>query len=306
MTYKLQGLIAATFTPMRHDGNVDFQQIGPLVDHLIEAGVGGIFACGSTGESSSLTYKERKKVAKAFVKATGKRVPVVIQVGDNSLAQARKLAAHAQAIGADAIAATPPSYFRPQSLEVLIKCLQEIVADAQETPFYYYHIPRMTGTDIDVLELLGQADETLPTLAGVKYAKSTVHEFQECIAWEDGRFDMLFGADEMLLSGLCVGATGAVGSTYNFAAPLYLRVIEAFNQGDLEEAKMWQQRTAQMVRLLLNYRGQPAFKAMMGLVGVPCGPNRLPLESLMPSEIQSLQRDLAAIHFFDWLEEARD
>ncbi|MHC4702504.1 MAG: dihydrodipicolinate synthase family protein, partial [Planctomycetota bacterium] len=169
-----------------------------------------------------------------------------------------------------------------------------------DLPFFYYHIPSLTAIEIDVLDLLEQAAGDLPSLAGIKYSATTVHEFQACLDFARGRYEILFGCDEMLLSSLSVGASGAVGSTYNFAAPLYNALIEAFEQGDLVEARRLQGLSLRMVRLLYNYRGQPAFKAIMGLLGLDCGPNRLPLETLSADEVQAMKRDLEGVGFFDW------
>ena len=108
---KLEGLIAATFTPMNSDGSLALSRVAPMVDRLISDGVSGLYVCGSTGEGPSLSTQERFEVAASFVSASRGRVPVVVQVGHNSLAEAATLAAHAERIGAQAISATPPSYF---------------------------------------------------------------------------------------------------------------------------------------------------------------------------------------------------
>ncbi len=240
--------------------------------------------------------------AEAFVDAAGGRVPVIIHVGHNSLEESRRLAAHAQQIGADAIAAAPPSYDRPASIELLVKSLQQITLGAPDLSFYYYHIPRMTGVYLDMLEFLRYGGERLPSLAGIKYTQPTVHEFQLCAEHERGRFEILFGTDEMLLSGLCAGATGAVGSTYNFAAPVYRRIVEAFADGNLPEARRWQAAAARMIDVINRHRSQPGFKAVMNLIGIDCGPNRLPLDSLKADEIEILRSDLDQIGFFGWIQ----
>jgi len=297
---RLTGMVAAVFTPMRPDGSLHLDPVGPIVDHLVGEGVGGLFACGSTGEGPSLSTEERLATAAAYVEAAAGRLPVVVHVGHTSLAEARTLAAHAQQIGASAVAAVAPYYFRPSSVENLVDCLAEITAAAPELPFYYYHIPGLTGVRLDMLELLRQAAERLPTLAGIKYTDATVDEFQTLLDFQDGRFDVLFGRDEMLLSGLAAGAGGAIGSTYNFAAPLYGRLIQAFRRGDLEVARRCQAQSVAMIRVLFRYGAMPAFKATMHLIGLDCGPPRLPKIPLTPDELTMLQSDLESIGFFTW------
>lgn len=297
---KYTGLIAAVFTPMAADRTLNLQLVPAIVEHLIRDRIRGIYVCGTTGEGPLLSSEERRAVARAYVAAAGGRIPVIVQVGHDSLTEARCLALHAQEIGADAIAAVPPMYFRPESTEVLVECLREITSVVPELPFFYYHIPSFTGVQTDVLELLRRAEQRLPSLAGIKYSATTVNEYQACLDFARERYAILFGCDDMLLSSLSVGGSGAVGSTYNFAAPLYNALIEAFHRGDLEDARRFQSLSLRMIRLLYRYRGQPAFKAIMGLLGLDCGPNRLPLESLSADEIQAMKRDLEEIGFFDW------
>jgi N-acetylneuraminate lyase len=224
---------------------------------------------------------------------------VIVQVGHNSLAEAAGLAAHAQAIGADAISATPPNYFKPRSVDNLIDGMEQVAQAAPDLPFFYYHIPAVTGVDFDMVEFLRQGGPRLPTLAGIKYSKPTVYEMHSCANLEGGRYRLFFGTDEMLLSGLINGANGAVGSTYNFAAPLFRRIIKAFEEGNLSEAQRLQGLAADLVRPLNSYRGNPAIKAMMKIIGLDCGPTRLPQISLTKPEEDSLRKEMEALGFFE-------
>ena len=294
---RLTGLIAAVFTPMHKDGSLNLDQVGPIVDRLVADGVSGIYVCGSTGEGPSLSTAERRSVAAAYVEAASGRLPAVVHVGHTSVSEAQDLARHARQLGADAISAVAPWYFKPSSVANLVDCLAEIAAAAPDLPFYYYHIPALTGININSVALLREAADRLPTFHGIKYTAPTVDEFQELVELDDGRFDVLFGRDEMLLSGLTAGAKGAIGSTYNLAAPLYVKLIAAFERGDLAEARRLQSLSIAAIRVLLGH-GQPAFKALMSLIGPECGPVRLPLVTLAPDGRESLRRELDAIEFF--------
>ena len=297
---KVKGLVAAVFSPMREDGALNPAAAEPVVEHLIRDGVEGLYVCGSTGEGPSLSSEERMTVAEAYVAAAGRRLPVIIQVGHDSLAEARRLAAHAKAIGADAIAALPPCYFVPGTLDVLFDCLADISAAAPGVPFFYYHIPSWTGVDPDMVEFVRRAGGRIPSFAGVKFSAAALDVLQECLTTAGDRITILFGMDDMLLSGLAAGAPGAVGSTYNFAAPLYRRLIAAFARGDLRESRRCQTLSVRMIRTLYRYRGHPAFKAVMGMLGVECGPVRLPLVSLTAEERAALRQELKDIGFFSW------
>jgi N-acetylneuraminate lyase len=301
MRGQLSGLIAATFTPMLSDGALNLSMAKPIVDHLLASGVSGLYVCGSTGEGPLLTTEERKATAAAYVEAAAGRLPVVVQVGHSSIVEARQLAEHAAQIGADATSAVAPYYFKPSSVNVLVDCLAEIAGGAPKLPFYYYHIPELSGVNVDPVELLARVSAQVPNFAGIKYTAPTTDEYQTLLGAEGGRFCILFGRDEMLLSGLAVGAPGAVGSTYNFAAPLYRRVMAAYQRGDIREAQRWQGCAVAMVRVILRFRGHAGLKAMMSILGLDCGPNRLPVVALNSDEVASMRRELTAIGFFDWI-----
>ena len=228
MKMRLTGLVAATFTPMHSDGSLNLQMATPVVDRLLQEGIGGFYVVGSTGEGVSLTGEERRAAAEAFVKAAAGRAPVIVQVGHNSVVEARQLASHAQSIGATAISAVPPSYFKIDSVETLVATMAEVAGGAAQTPFYYYHVPHLTGAALNMLDFLRLAGERIPTFAGIKFTSPTLYELQACLTFAGGAYDILHGVDEMLLAGLAMGARGAVGSTYNFAAPLYQRILKAF------------------------------------------------------------------------------
>src|SRR5207237_7790705 len=139
-----------------------------------------------------------------------------------------------------------------------------------------------------------------PTLAGVKFTHENLMDFGRSGEVGGGKYTMLFGRDEILLSGLALGARGAVGSTYNFAAPLYLRIIDAFNRGDLENARRDQSRAMEFINVLDRHGGLAAGKAVMKLIGIDCGPVRLPLRSLSANDEHSLHAQLEQIGFFEY------
>ncbi|RQW03473.1 N-acetylneuraminate lyase, partial [candidate division KSB1 bacterium] len=275
---RIKGLVPAVFTPLKANGDLETGRIKSISDFLIDEKVSAFYVCGSTGEGPLLTTSERQQVTEAYIDAAG-RVDVIVQVGHNSIREAVALARHAAGAGAAAISAIPPSYFALTSLTILIDCMAEIAAAAPELPFYYYHVPAITRVDFDMVEFLQQGQEKIANLRGIKYTKPTVFEMQACLDLDE-RFEILFGSDEMMLSALAAGAQGAVGSTFNFAAPLYNSIISAFEARDLDKARSLQYRAVQMVRVFYKYGGQPAIKATMKLIGMDCGPNRLPHKTL--------------------------
>lgn len=298
---RIEGLVAATFSPTNEDGSLNLSRVPGVVEHLIGDGIAGLYVCGSTGEGPLMSSMERRQVAEAYISAVDGRIPVIVQIGHDSLAEVRELAEHARACGADAISAIAPRYFGCDSVDTLVNCLREATRSVPEMPFFYYHIPGLSGINLDMVEFLEKAPRKMPGLVGIKYSALSVHEFQECLDAAGDRYSILFGCDEMLLSALAVGAYGAVGSTFNFAAPLYNGIINAYRQSDLQQAQALQLKSVKMIHMLYDrYRGQPGFKAIMGLLGQECGPNRLPLRAVSESEVQQLKIDLEEIGFFSW------
>jgi N-acetylneuraminate lyase len=296
MTPGLRGLVAATHTPFRADGALDLAAVERQAAHLVATGVGAAFIGGTTGECHSLTLEERTRLAARWLEvARGTPLDVVVHVGGNCLADARALAAQAQGAGARAIAAMAPSYFRPASIDALVACCAEVAAAAPGLPFYFYDIPAMTGVAFPMPAFLERAGPRVPTLRGLKFTNADLMAFQQCLALGDGRFDVLWGIDEMLIGALAAGAQGAVGSTYNFAAPLYLRLIGAFTGGDLATARREQLRSAALVQALSKYGYMAAAREAMGLVGVEVGPPRLPHLPLTDTQRAGLRRDLEAL-----------
>jgi len=289
---KIKGLIAATFAAYKEDGSIDLDVIPTYVEYLIEQGVKGVFVCGTNGEGPNLSVEERMAITEKYILAVNKRIWVFVHVGHSSIKEAKRLAAHAQEQGADYISSVSAFYFKPTSVANLVSCMADIAMAAPKLPFFYYHIPALTGIQIDMLEFLTLAEQQIPNLAGIKYTAATLHEYQACLHYKDEKFDILFGYDELLLPALAVGAKGAIGSTYNYSAKLYNQVVRYFEEGCLEEAEKLHYHAVQMVQLLVKYGPIPTQRAIMKRVGFDLGTPRLPLTSLSIDREQQLYGDL--------------
>lgn len=296
---KLEGLIAAPFTPMTANGALNLAAVKPYADLLVANAVKGVFICGTTGESASLTTDERKAVAEAWVAAAAGRLKVIVHVGSNCTADAIALAQHAERSGADAIGAMAPYFFKPQTAAELVAWFTPI-ANSNSLPFYYYNMPSMSGVSVPVAEFLALGGKAMPTLAGVKFTHNNLMEMSQCLMLDGGRYEVLHGYDEILLCGLSLGATAAVGSTYNYAAKVYNRLIEAFRAGDIAAAAALQQYSVKIVEVIIKHGGGVrGGKAIMRLMGVDCGSCRLPLAPFTEAEYTELKAELEAIDFFN-------
>jgi N-acetylneuraminate lyase len=300
---KIQGIVAATFAAYHNDGSLNTGIIPLLVDKLIDEGISGVYICGTNGEGPNMTVEERMAVAEAYVKAARKRVLVLVHVGHTSIHESKKLAAHAAQIGADAISSVAAFYFKPVSVQNLVACMAEIASAAPQLPFYYYHMPALTGVGMDMVEFLMLGEQSIPNLAGIKYTASTLHEYQACLNYKNGKFEVLFGYDEMLLPALVVGAVGAIGSTYTFAAPVYLDIIKNYRNGHIDEARQLQAKVVDFIRCIVKYPSIAAQRAIMKMRGIDMGDPRLPLTALSDDAYAKLQAELTEVGFFQLLED---
>lgn len=296
---KLEGLIAAPFTPMHADGNINIDIIPDYYRFLKSNKVTGAFICGSTGEGVSMTTNEKKQVATAWAAATqhDQDFKVMLFLGGTSVADCKDLALHAKEIGLYAISFTAPFYFKPANVDMLAKTCAEIAAVVPDMPFYYYHIPVLTGVGFAMYDLLQAVNGLIPNFAGVKYTHEDFMDFLSCMHYSDGKYDMLWGRDENMLSALVLGTKGAVGSTFNYAAPLYYEMIAAFEANDLKKAQLLQQQSIDMIRLLGKYGGIATGKAFMKVIGLDCGEFRLPVKNMDAAQLLQFKLDVEAVGF---------
>lgn len=294
---RIHGLLAAPYTPMAEDGRIRPDAIPQYAEFLKLNGVAGVFINGTTGESMSLGTEERKVIAEAWVRAAGPDWPVIVHVGTQSLPDTQGLAAHAAGLGAAGIAIVSPCYYKPRALEDLIDFCAPAAAAAGDLPFYYYHIPCMTGVSFRVTDFLRRAAGVIPSLRGAKFSSEDLVDAASAIDLDGGKYELLYGKDEMSLPAMTVGARGFVGSTYNFAAPLYNKMGEAFAAGDMNEALRLQLESVRIVEVMDSLGGARAGKAIMKLAGLDCGPPRLPQRGLNAAQMKELEAKLEVIGF---------
>jgi N-acetylneuraminate lyase len=294
----LSGLIPACYTPLGPDGSLNLGMVEPYARLLQQSGIDSVFVGGTTGEFASLSLEERMALAERWCEAIGGALKVAVHVGHNCLPEAIALAAHARKAGATAVATMAPSYFKPATILDLIDFCAPIAAEAEPLPFYFYDIPDMTGVRLRMSEFLYQARFRIPTLRGLKYSNHDLLELQECIRLDNGAFDVLFGLDEGLLAGISLGIRGAVGSTYNFAAPVYRRLMRHFHTHDLQSARVEQGKSIDLIKILANFGFLAASKCVMAMLGVDCGPVRPPVHNLTLKERLTLWERLSPLDVF--------
>jgi N-acetylneuraminate lyase len=297
----LHEFVAATHTPFHADGSLAPEVVPTQAAFLAANGIRTVFVTGSTGECHALTSAERLAIYDAWSDAgPANGLTVIAHVGGNALEDVRIWARHAQAVGLAAIGAIAPSYDTPRTLADLIDWCAAVAAAAPDLPFYYYSFPAMTGVSFPMERFLVEAPARIPNLAGVKFTNPDVVSYRRSLDVAGDRFDLPWGVDEALLAGLALGARGAVGSTYNFAPQLSALLRAAFDRGDLVEARRRQSQSIALIDALAEIGYMGAAKALMGRLGVPVGPARLPHGNPTADQVDALMARLAALGFAEW------
>jgi N-acetylneuraminate lyase len=293
----IEGLIAAPVVPLHPDGTINTKVIAAYADLLARNGVEGVFVNGTTGEGLSLTTEERKTLTHAWVATAPKKFKIIVQVGHTSLEESRALAKHAQDVGAWGIGSIGSIFFKPAGPKHIAEHCSKIASAAPNLPFYYYHIPSLTGINFQMADLLPLVGD-IPNFHGIKYTFETLMDFELCRRYQKGKYNMLYGRDEMYLAALAMGGRGAVGSTYNAFAPLYHRMAAAFDRHDIKEAQQLQNQSHDLIQAMLRTGSFfAALKHLMKKLGIDCGGVRAPLEWPKPEKLQNFESALELYRF---------
>ena len=283
-TQKIEGFIAATLTGYFPDGSINLEIIKPYASMLAANGIAGVFVNGTTGEGKALTLEERMAQAECWVDSAPKGMRVIIHVGYADPADSRALAGHAAEIGAHGIGEVGPDSLKSNTIEALVEYVAATASAASNIPYYYYHMPSVNDLHFLVSQFLKVACQAIPNLAGIKYTHDDLFDFKKCTEYKNGKYDILFGRDEILVEGLKAGAKGAVGSTYNILAPLYQKIVEEFQAGNLSHAQHLQDISAVAIRLLYETGDfGSALKSVLRMIGFDFGGMRY-LKGKNPSE----------------------
>lgn len=298
---KIIGLIDAPFTPFYENGDINLKPIPEYAALLQRNGLKGVFINGSSGEGYMLTDEERIQLAEAWIKAAPKDFKVIVHVGSCCVRSSRKLAEHAQKIGAWGIGAMAPPFPKINRVEELVKYCEEIAAGAPNLPFYFYHIPAFNNAYLPMVNFLEAVDGRIPNFAGIKYTFESIYEYNQCRLYGNGKFDMLHGQDETILPSLAMGgAKGGIGGTTNYNGRVLTQIIEAWNNGDLERARELQNFAQEVINVICHYRGNiVGGKRIMKLIGLDLGKNRTPFQNLTDEEELAMKAELEAINFFE-------
>lgn len=290
---KFRGIIPAFYACYDKSGDISPSAVRKLARHLADKAVKGLYVGGSSGECIYQSVAERKTVLENVMAEVGGELTVIAHVACNNTRDSQELAAHAQSLGVDAIAAIPPIYFRlPES--AIAGYWNDISAAAPDTGFIIYNIPQLAGVTLTV-PLLREMMKN-PRLLGVKNSSMPIQDIQmfKDEGLKSGRDFVVFnGPDEQLVGGLAMGADGGIGGTYGAMPGLYLKLYESFHQGELARAREIQYQLDNIIYAMCECRGN-LYAVIKELLrrreGLDLGSVRSPLQGGSAQDMPQLER----------------
>ena len=278
---KYAGIIPAFYACYDENGDISPKAVRALTEYYIEKGVKGLYVGGSSGECIYQSVAERKLLLENVMAVAKGKLTIIAHVACNNTKDSMDLAAHAESVGVDAIAAIPPIYFHLPPYAIA-KYWNDISAAAPNTDFIIYNIPQLAGVALNV-PLLKEMLKN-PRCIGVKNSSMPIEDIEK---WIHGGAIAFNGPDEQLISGLVMGATGGIGGTYGAMPELYIKLYECVKSGDLATALEIQNDCCRIIYKLCSGHGNMygMIKEVLRKMGCPdCGSVRAPLAELIESD----------------------
>lgn len=279
---KYQGIIPAFYACYDKDGNISPEGTRALIRWFIDQGVKGVYVNGSSGECIYQSVEEKKLILESVMAEAHGKITVIAHVACNNTRDSQELAAHAESLGVDAIAAIPPIYFKLPP-HAIAKYWNDISAAAPNTDFVIYNIPQLAGVALTV-PLLQEMLKN-PRVIGVKNSSLPTMDIQ---MWADEGALVFNGPDEQLVSGLAIGAKGGIGGTYGAMPKLYLKIFELVSKGDVVTAQAIQNDCCRIIYKMCSAHGNmyAVIKETLRInYNVDCGSVRAPLAELIEADM---------------------
>ena len=278
---KFQGIIPAFYACYDKNGQIDAAAVRALTEYFLDKGVKGLYVGGSSGECIYQSVAERKLVLENVMAVAKGKLTIIAHVACNNTADSCELAAHAESLGVDAIAAIPPIYFHLPEYAIA-QYWNDISAAAPNTDFIIYNIPQLAGVALTMPLLRTMLKN--PRVIGVKNSSMPVQDIQ---MFRDEGAIVFNGPDEQLLSGLAAGAIGGIGGTYGAMPELYMKIRELYLTGNMELGREVQNECCRIIYKMCSAKGNmyAVIKAILRRQGGPdCGGVRLPLAPMADSD----------------------
>ena len=278
-----RGIATAMITPFK-EGRVDFNAFGRFIDWQIENGINALVACGTTGESSTLSDKEhRAAIAYAVQRAAG-RVPVIAGTGSNELDYAVDLSKYAASVGADAILVVTP-YYNKATQKGLVG-MYTAIADAAKVPTILYNVPSRTGVNIEPKTYAELAEH--PNIVAFKEANGNISKIVETMSYVRGKLDLYSGNDDQIVPLMAMGGIGAISVLSNVLPRETVAITDRFFAGDVAGAAELQCRYHALIDALFCEVNPIPVKAAVAALGFTENSLRLPLTELEEGHKETL------------------
>lgn len=283
----IRGAYTAIITPFKK-GNVNYEKLGELIEFQIENNIDGIVVCGTTGESATLTDKEKKKVIKYTVEAVNGRVPVFAGTGSNDTKHAIELSKYAERVGVDGLLIVTP-YYNKCTQNGLIEHYTAI-ANSVTCPIIMYNVPSRTGVNIlpDTVTKLSMIENII----GIKEASNNFSQILELISKVPKDFCVISGNDDSIIPLLSLGGTGVISVLSNVYPKAVHSMCEAYFNGDTKYAMELQLKYANFIQLLFKEVNPIPVKDAMNILGFDVGSPRLPLTEVSDETHELLKTEL--------------
>lgn len=292
---KYKGIIPAFYACYGEDGEISPERVEAFTKYLMDKGVKGVYVGGSSGECIYQSVADRKLVLEHVMKVAEGKLTVIAHVACNNTADSRELAAHAESLGVDAIAAIPPIYFHLPE-HAIAQYWNDISDAAPNTDFVIYNIPQLAGVAL-TLPLLREMKKN-PRVIAVKNSSMPTQDIQ-MFKMEGGKEFIVFnGPDEQIVSGLAIGADGGIGGTYGVMPELYLKIKELMDAGKILEAQEIQYAADAVIYAMCSCHGNmyAVIKEILRIrEGMNIGGVRKPLPELIPEDMEQVKKCAAMI-----------
>ncbi|MGP8022756.1 MAG: 4-hydroxy-tetrahydrodipicolinate synthase [Methanobacterium sp.] len=288
---KLEGTIVAMVTPFNDKDEVNETGIRENINYLIDRGVDGVLAAGTTGESATITHDEQRKMIDIMVDEVNGRVKCIAGAGSNSSKEALGLVKYAESAGADAALVITPYYNKPQPHGLYMH--YRMLAESTNIPLIVYNVPSRTGTDIDVDTIAKVAE--LDNIIAIKEANpdlDKVSQIMKKLESVDSDFRVISGNDNLTLPMISLGAKGVISVLANVDPARMSKLVQSALDGNYTEAMRIHYELYDLMKVLFIESNPVPTKEALNLMNRPAGHVRMPLGSLKEENKNKLQKVL--------------
>ena len=283
------GAGVAIVTPMKENGDVNFEKLGEILEEQIQEGTDSIVICGTTGESSTLTHEEHLETIKYTIDKVNKRIPVIAGTGSNCTETAIYLSTEAEKYGADGVLLVTP-YYNKATQKGLIEHYTKI-ANSIKIPVILYNVPSRTGINIQP-KTVAYLVEHVENIVGIKEASGDIAQVAEMAALTRGKLDIYSGNDNQIVPLLSLGGKGVISVLSNVAPRFTHDMVAKYLNGDIKESCDMQLDAMLLINALFSEVNPIPVKAAMNLMGMEVGPLRSPLTEMEEANKEKLKEEM--------------